>query len=1322
MKRVLALLGWLAAASQAPAQAPELPIEPSFLFPVSLLCGPSVEGFQEGVVRGGYDTLIHVANPSADQLVRIAKTVTTALPYQKGLPHGDILEDELAPGEAFTIECNELRQMAEGQMASTFRTGYLVIWSDGPVDVTAGWSGAPRGDEIRTLTRAAIDGVALCPFELGEPASHAYADQICLPFSWTCENPEELALEIEGVPRGAISLARTEDHLLGDGASTFCASTTALADGPHTLTATLTCEAIAPCRRERAFDVANTPFRLISARSDRKRYRGSDTVRITAAFSESLDALEADFTILDTGFEEDRLSIEETSSPGTYLIEYDIDGIDNTNPAGIYPVPFIATDQGVTRHFNGLRIGYVGETRNLLTPADQVPTSTRVGRFPTSGTSLMAEITDITSSNSLILPLTTLTVTGNVGGDFIEGRPRAEVAPMARNFALIWRERDLSSAGAHRLRPAMLELDCATDGEEICDGATFTVELEFPSRLNDIAKEGPHDRRIDFALLDPAGGVSETASVELQVVVLSEEMYAGTPQSDSGASEGGTVGTGVEFRLGEGILDDVEGNALTLVLTWDGEDGSGAEVIPGEDGDPQTLNALDLNIGIHRAPSDGHGGWFGNLGNAELVRKSNTCFSGLGLGQFSDDRWNCVCSDPSNLNMEVITYPPGVDLDVGGDGEGTFGAEYYIYDSCGSQEDTTATLTAYYCGSAEQHSFEIDAALSEENEELSENWNNACLFGSPCHDPKTVPTAFNETGGFYDGFDFNPTDCSALPVVAGHLGYRSPVNAAVNNPSAAPPELQNDDPALDQSWAFFDPNLSETGWTEFDVPFAKVEIHLVDGSEALVGETFTDEDGNFSLILPSGFADEGESGLVRVEVVALSSEPHNYRVVAREEDLADTGTEDLYRAVLADDFDPVANGGQPFDAMLNGGPEDEANKEIAAAFHIFRNGVVAAQHMVWLGSVPPPYSVIYDRDVPFLDGACQHRPTYYSGDFTHIRSIGADDPVFVCDQALAPDGNCPGSCVANGDGETYDESRADFAYDTHMHEYAHHVFTQLTSIGPRVFEGRAEASHFGTTSEKTSLTEGIAEAFGQMLASKEIYGQYGSGIAMNTSQISCNRDDIIDCDLGLQESVDWLTVRDKSDIVRPGPDWQPQKDCPPGEPGCGCFLGTCNQPGTACQAGYCTDTTGLCLAGSLGCAPDGGECNTDGAAEVGGACILAVTYSDGWTWRVLWDLIDEGEGIQPEVSHWRTSQMSDSEPEVPDPYDLFGNPEDFWRLVMRTTGDGAVDPVATGPTHPNLADLITRLRCDLDGETRAALDVYLEVVVEFPYHDPTVCP
>ena len=1322
MARILIAFLLISVGLPSRAQLPELPITPQFLFPVGVLCGGSSEGFQEGVVRGSYETVIHLRNPSADREIRIAKALIHSLPYQGGRPPGPVKQSTLAPGGAIAIECDELRQMRAAPMAASFRSGYLVVWSDGEIDVAATWSAGPRSGEMETLTNARIEGSELCPFTLGEPGTRSYADRVCLGFAWTCENPESLTIAIDGEERGEIPLDRTDDYLLSDGSSTFCASTTHLADGAHSLSATLACD-VPRCTLERAFEVANTPFLLISVTADRKRYRGSDTVTITVVLSESVDTIEADFTLLDTGFEEDRLTIEETDTPGTYTIEYDIDGIDNTNPAGIYQVPLTFTDQGVTRRFQGLRIGYVGETDNLLEPTDLVPTSTVVGRFPTSGTSEV-EITELETSDSLILPLTTVNVTGRIEAPFISGRPRAEVEAASRDYALIWREADLSPAGAYRLRPAMLDFACANDGEELCESGSFTVEFGFPTRSNEIAKQGPHARRLDVAIVDPAGGVSEIVSVELTVVVLSEEMYSGSPQSGGGQSEGGVVGGGVTFRLGEGLVDDTSSNLLTLILTWAGEDGPGAEVVPGEDGLPQTLTALDLNIGLHRAQANGHGGWFGNLGNAELLRKSNTCFSGVGLGQPSTDRWNCVCSDASSLNMEVIAYPPGSTLDEGGDGDGTFGAEYYIYDSCGSQQDTIATLTAYYCGIAEQQSFMIDANLSEEDEALDQNWGNSCPFGSNCLDPKTVPTGFNETGGFETGFDFNPTDCAERPVIAGHISYKAPINFALNDPSAAGEDLSDDDPARDQSWSFFDENLSETGWTDFDLPFTKIEVSLVDGSEAVVGESFTDEDGNFMLILDPNYAEGGESGLVRVEAVALSAGPYDYRVIEDLDDIDDVGTEDLHRTVLVNDFDPVANAGEPFDVSINAGPDDDDGKEAAAAFHILRNSVVSAQYILSLGSFVEPFTALYDRDLPLLNNRCESRGSFYSGTYAHLQSIDPAQVRFICPQGqMADDGTCNVPCIEDPDGATYEESRVDFTYNTHFHEYAHHAFGRLTTISPNRFDERGSASHFGNTSERTSLSEGIASAFGQVLATRHIYDMYGPGQPMNTTMIECTKDDIVDCDLQKIESVDWLTTRDKDDgaLPRPGPDWQPQKDCPPGDPGCGCLLGGCNDDAFSCQLGYCIDNTGECTAGSQGCTEDG-DCTDEEMIEIGGFCVLPVTYSDGWTWRVLWDLFDEGEDVQPEVSHWRTSQMSDAAPAVVDPYDVFGDVETFWRVILAATGKKAEDPVGNTETRPNLADLVTRFRCMLDDDGRNALDTYLEDVVEFPYHNPTACP
>jgi hypothetical protein len=158
------------------------------------------------------------------------------------------------------------------------------------------------------------------------------------------------------------------------------------------------------------FEVANTPFRLITVTADKKRYRGSDTVNVTVVLSESVDEVEADFSILDTAFEAENLTIEETDTPGTYAISYRIDGIDNTNPPGIYQIPLSFAQGAVARSYSGLRVGYVGEVDNLLNAVDQVPTTTVVGPFP-NGESPVT-ITDLAVSRSVILPLTSVIVTG----------------------------------------------------------------------------------------------------------------------------------------------------------------------------------------------------------------------------------------------------------------------------------------------------------------------------------------------------------------------------------------------------------------------------------------------------------------------------------------------------------------------------------------------------------------------------------------------------------------------------------------------------------------------------------------------------------------------------------------------------------------------------------------------------------------------------------------------------------------------------------------------------------------------------------------------
>ncbi len=255
--RVALLVLAMAVAASAGAQVPELPITARFMFPVDTLCGASSERFQEGVVFGAYRTVIHVHNPSPTEPARVAKTVARSLPYRAGLPPTAFVEDLLEPGAAIAIECDEIRQHLSQPMSAEFRSGYLVLLSDRDVEVSVGYSAAPRGGEITTVSTARIDARELCPLSVGEAGNRAWSDKICLGFAWTCDDPETLTVALDDEPSGTIRLDRTEDYLLSEGSSTFCASTTDLTDGGHMLAATLSC-GVRACTLTQPFEESPT--------------------------------------------------------------------------------------------------------------------------------------------------------------------------------------------------------------------------------------------------------------------------------------------------------------------------------------------------------------------------------------------------------------------------------------------------------------------------------------------------------------------------------------------------------------------------------------------------------------------------------------------------------------------------------------------------------------------------------------------------------------------------------------------------------------------------------------------------------------------------------------------------------------------------------------------------------------------------------------------------------------------------------------------------------------------------------------------------------
>jgi hypothetical protein len=140
---------------------PDVPIAARFLYPVGFICGRASEAFQEGVVTGRYSTVVHVVNPGSAP-VAFAKTVRRALPYQAGLPPAAYQADRLDPGAAMAIECEEIRQSLPASMSASFRTGYLGLLSDRPLNVGVTYSAGPRDGEISTADTETIRGQVFC--------------------------------------------------------------------------------------------------------------------------------------------------------------------------------------------------------------------------------------------------------------------------------------------------------------------------------------------------------------------------------------------------------------------------------------------------------------------------------------------------------------------------------------------------------------------------------------------------------------------------------------------------------------------------------------------------------------------------------------------------------------------------------------------------------------------------------------------------------------------------------------------------------------------------------------------------------------------------------------------------------------------------------------------------------------------------------------------------------------------------------------------------------------------------------------------------------
>ncbi len=138
------------------------------MYPVSVLCGDATESFQEGVVTGSYKTALNVFNPSPRERASIRVEIARSLPYQSSGAQSALPGTDLAPLAAMEIECDQIRNALPLPGTAQFRTGYLIVFASRDVEVTAVYSGRPRGSEVASVDVLKIEARRPCgPGEIG---------------------------------------------------------------------------------------------------------------------------------------------------------------------------------------------------------------------------------------------------------------------------------------------------------------------------------------------------------------------------------------------------------------------------------------------------------------------------------------------------------------------------------------------------------------------------------------------------------------------------------------------------------------------------------------------------------------------------------------------------------------------------------------------------------------------------------------------------------------------------------------------------------------------------------------------------------------------------------------------------------------------------------------------------------------------------------------------------------------------------------------------------------------------------------------------------
>lgn len=107
------------------------------------------------LVAGFYATTLNVHNPSFCPAgncppVRFAKKVAIARPGQTVGPISKFRRASLRPDEAFQVDCADILRLA-GVEPGRFLDGFVVIESEGPLDITAVYSARPGGGQVSAL-------------------------------------------------------------------------------------------------------------------------------------------------------------------------------------------------------------------------------------------------------------------------------------------------------------------------------------------------------------------------------------------------------------------------------------------------------------------------------------------------------------------------------------------------------------------------------------------------------------------------------------------------------------------------------------------------------------------------------------------------------------------------------------------------------------------------------------------------------------------------------------------------------------------------------------------------------------------------------------------------------------------------------------------------------------------------------------------------------------------------------------------------------------------------------------------------------------------